>query len=340
MSKEFEIQLVRAGVAYASVQSQDGEVTMDASAAIKRTLRGTLYSLPAEADLLIDWLRVVHVPTNQPVGAFMATTAPRSVSAAGAVSHAVEAYDLSYLLERNKVEKPADAYWPAGTKYTSVIENILTRCGIADWVITPSNAAISADRTDWEPGTSWLEIINQLLSEIGYNSLWFDGYGTCHVGPHVNPNLRPVQHVYRAGKDSVIIREHTIEDDTFNTPNVFTVIVDGPDQTHPIWAQAVNDDPTSRLSVPRRGRVVAPIEKLDGITDQAAAQAYVDNLKWRSMASDEIAKIQTVPESGHETLDIIEVDLPELKGRWEELGWTLPLNGGLMSHTIRRTVYV
>lgn len=337
MSEKFEIQLVRDGVAYALAQHRGTEVMMDASAAIKRTLRGTLYGLPPEVDLLIDRLRVMH--GLEPIGTFIAATAPRSISAAGAVSYEVEAYDLSYLLERSRVEKAADAYWPAGTKYTSAIESILVRCGIADWVITPSNAVLAVDRTDWEPGTSWLEIVNQLLSEMGYNSLWFDSFGTCRVEPHVASHLRPVSHDYSAGKGSIIVREHTIEDDTFDTPNVFTVLVDGPDQQQPIWAQAINDDPTSRLSVPRRGRVVAPVKKLDGIADQAAAQAYVDNLKWRSMASEEIAKIQTDPESGHEMLDIIATDLPELKGKWEEMAWTLPLSGALMSHTMRRTVY-
>lgn len=335
----YHIAAVRNGVPYTKIRHKGGEIIMDASAAIKRALRCTLHDVPEEVDLLLDRLRVYDGET--PVGTFIATTAPHTTSATGAVTYAIEAYDLTYLLQRNGVEKQTDAYWPAGTLYTEAVKQILVRCGISEWIIKESPLAMSTDRSNWDPGTSWLEIANQLLQEIGYNTVWFDSNGTVRIEPYVAPELRSIAHSYQQGPDSTILLQHEGQDDTFGAANVFTVLVDNPDLEEPIWVQSINDDPTSRLSVARRGRIVAPPVKLDGIANRAAAQAYCNDLKRRSMISTETATIQTKPESGHEFLDILEVDLPGLTGKWEEIEWELPLDGlGLMSHKIRRAIYV
>lgn len=336
---DYRIAAVRNSVPYTTIRHTDGEVIMDASAAIKRVLRCTLHEVPNKVDLLLDHLRVYD--GEIPVGTFIPTTAPHTTSPTGAVTYAIEAYDLTYLLQRDGVEKQTDPYWPAGTLYTEAVKQILVRCGISDWIITDSPLKMSTDRSNWNPGTSWLEIANQLLQEIGYNTVWFDANGTARIEPYITPELRSVTHSYRQGMNSTILLEHEGQDDTFGAANVFTVLVDNPDLEEPIWVQSINDDPTSRLSVAQRGRIVAPPVKLDGIANREAAQAYCNDLKRRSMISTETATIQTKPETGHEFLDIIEVDLPDLTGKWEEIQWELPLDSlKLMSHKIRRAVYV
>lgn len=336
----YDIILTRKGIPLHTLSHTNSEVRQDATAEIKRALSCTLFDLPADSDLLTDYLQVVERGTDIPVGTFVVTTAPKDVSDAGVVSYGVEAYDLTYLLHRAKVERPSDAYWPAGTKYTAAIEQLLVKASIQDWIIEPSQAVLAADRGDWDVGTSFLEIANQLLAEIGYTTVWFDRSGTCRIEPYTAPELRAVDHEYRAGDGSVIVRAYRQQDDLFDAPNVFTVCINGPDQTEPIWVQSVNDDPTSRLSTAHRGRIAAPVVQLDGVADQQAAQAYCDELKRRSMASTEMCDIQTAPESGHETLDIVSIDMGDLVGKWEEIAWTLPLKSGLMSHRVRRVLYV
>ena len=340
---QFRFELLRSGVRYCDAQAlAGGEISCTASAALKKSISCTLL-LPHDAQLLTDRLRVSLLCDGvwSRLGTFVVTTAPRSVSADGLATYDVEGYDLTYLVYRAKLERRSDGYFAAGTMYTDAVSAILVRCGITDAIIEPSELTLAADREDWEVGESYLNIVNTLLQEIGYTTLWFDANGVARSEPYRSPVLRDVQHRYAAGRDSIILREHTVEDDTFDAYNVFPVAVSNLDTGNPIYVTSVNDDPTSRLSTAVRGRIVAPVAQLDGAADLAAAQAYADNLKLKSMISTETAKIQTAIVPGHEVLDTLEISLPELSGKWEEIGWSIPLSpDGLMTHTIRRAIYV
>lgn len=339
----FRFELLRQGVRLCDLKArQDGEITCTASAEIKRALSCTV-QLPDEADLLNDRIRVSLEQDGAwfPLGVFIPTTAPRTVSAEGLVTVGIEAYDLTYQVYRAKLERRSDGYFPAGTAYTTAVKTVLTRCGISNVSIPDSSQTLAAAREDWEIGESYLTVVNTLLEEIGYTTLWFDSAGVARSGPYQSPVLRPVQHRYAAGPGSVVLRAHTVEDDTFDAYNVFPVSVSDLDSGEPIYVVSVNDDPSSKLSTLARGRLVAPVTRLDGAADEAAAQAYADSLRLKSMISTETAKIQTAICPGHEVLDILELDLPELTGKWEETAWSIPLSpDGLMSHTVRRAVYV
>ena len=120
---------------------------------------------------------------------------------------------------------------------------------------------------------------------------------------------------------------------------MFTVGVSNSD-TDPIFVTEVNDSLDSRISTVYRGRIAAPVVMLDGAPSEDEVRRYAQNLVLKSRISTETASIQTAPEAGHEGGDAVSLSLPEISGKFEETGWTLPLDGSLMTHELRRAVYV
>lgn len=353
-------EVMRDNVVFGAAKATNpGEITTEASAAIKRSLSCELI-LPEGANMLTDELRVsvemdardvylgdIHLPftlstgERKTLGYFIATTMPKNVGPDGKARYGIEAYDRTYKVYRKRLESRSDGYIASGTLYTTAIKRLLTACGISDMLIEDSTLAISAAREDWDVGTSYLDIVNTLLSEINYNTLWFDSEGVARAEKYESPAEKVPGISYRSGRDSIILRSHTVEDDTFQSYNVFTVGCNKLEDDNAIYVFSVNDDPSSKLSTIQRGRIAAPIVMLQDVADVQTAQDYADNLKLKSMISTETAQIQTGFNPRHETLDVIEVDIPGLAGKFEEIAWTLPLTvSSLMTHTIRRAIYV
>lgn len=361
----FVYEVIRDGVRYGEAKATSpGTINMEASAAIKRSLSCELM-LPEGADMLTDELRIsvetegrsaapilgqISLPFvlgavaskgRKALGTFIVTTMPKSVGEDGKARYGIEAYDRTYKVYRKKLESRADGYIAAGTLYTTAIKQLLTACGIQDMIVEDSPLSIATAREDWDVGTSYLDIINTLASEINYGSLWFDGEGVARLEKYVSPITKEPKISYRSGRDSIILRSHQVEDDVFSAYNVFIVACNKLNDDNPIYVTSVNSDPSSRLSTVRRGRIVAPVEKLADVANIATAQEYADNLKLKSMISTETARIQTGFNPEHEVLDVLEIQIPGLSGKFEEVAWTLPLTAqALMSHTIRRAVYV
>lgn len=205
-------------------------------------------------------------------------------------------------------------------------------------MIPDSALTLREDREDWDVGESFLTIVNTLLGEINYNSLWFDAAGIARSEPYTAPTARGVRFTYQSGRDAVV-RAHSAQDDYFSAYNVFTVGVSD-SGTEPIYVTAVNDAVDSRISTVYRGRIAAPVVMLQGTPSEAEVQRYAQNLVIKSRISTETVSIQTAPEAGHEVGDAISLYIPEISGKFEETGWTLPLDGGLMTHKLRRAIYV
>ena len=62
-------------------------------------------------------------------------------------------------------------FFPAGERYTDRIQALLQQCGIQSAIVEDSDEIFATDREDWEIGTTVLDIVNNLLDEINYQSL-------------------------------------------------------------------------------------------------------------------------------------------------------------------------
>lgn len=328
--------VLKNGVRFALAQMR-GEpyITADARAELKKSIMGEI-QLPEGTDTLNDRLQLCLVidGTEYPLGEYIMTTVTDAVDEAGGVYSSVEAYDGCYLAQRYRAE--TRLHFNAGEVYTDVIQQLLIECGVDKVSAAPNTATLTTDREDWEIGTPYLHIINDLLKEINFASLWFDANGFARLGRAVLPRAENIRHSYLPGQYSVIQRAKTSYLDVFSKYNVFMAMVDSADLEAPMIATAVNDNPTSVLSIQRRGRIQAPIERLNNIASQEELQAYVDGLRDASLMTVQTVDVTTALMPGHEILDIVALE----DGIYQEVGWTMTLGAnGQMTHTLEREVF-
>lgn len=311
-------------------------IMMDATAEIKKSFRANVI-LPDNTDIMNDAIEV-DITINGNIfkmGEYYIGTATETTNSYGLTTVEIEGYDGCYKPSRYRTENIY--HISAGEKYTQVVQSMLIESGVEKILVTDSPYTIKNDREDWEIGTSYLEIINDLLSEINYDSLWFDNEGYARIAPKRTAVSDSVDHVYKSGKYSVISENRTKETDVFSKYNVFIAYVDNADNESLMIAKAENNDASSILSIPRRGRIQAPPKRLDNIASQEELQAYVDNWRSQSMTSTESLTIQTELDGIHNVLDTVQCE----DNLYLESAWEMNLDAGsLMSHTLQREVFI
>lgn len=338
----YRMNVLRGGVEYAQLTWADGSapsILVSKDAQIKGSLSAQLYEQEG-VDLLSDELQPCIVVDGETtaLGVFQATTVQEVCDEYGTRLH-IEAYDRCWRVQQRRTE--GVYHLSAGTPYLTAVQQLLTAAGIKLILATPSSAVLATDREDWDAGTDYLAICNQLLEEINYDPVWFDGYGMCHLEAYTAPDGNRIDHAYSASDVRLrpITDDRTQEVDLFSAPNVFVRICSNPDLPAPLTATAVNESPTSATSVLRRGMRIVDVGQVDNIASQAELQALVDRLRNESMYATKTITFYTLAEGGHGVGDIVSVDDELIGGIWEETAWSLTLAPGeLMQHTARRVV--
>lgn len=335
--------LLRKGVKYAEAKAAgSAAVSFDLRRKIKLLFSGDLV-LPQEMQRLSDRLRPVLIldGTEYPLGQFLLTSV-RQIREGGRLFDRCEGYDLCFLAQRTRIEEKL--FIPAGARYIDWIQALLQRCGVELAIVEDSPEVFSTDREDWEIGTPVLDILNGLLDELSYQSLWFDAEGAARISPVLEPTAKNIRHRYGPGRESgyTLVREGYLrEDDLFDVCNVFIVQCQNPELKTMMQAVSVNDDPGSALSVFQQGRIMAAPVRLDNIGSQAALQRYADRLRWRSMTAAQTTIVRTALNPVHQCGDILALEGDLAPGVYEETGWAMELEpGGLMEHTLRRVCYL
>lgn len=330
---------IREGVAYTALEAVDGapSIRMDASGEIKTSLRGT-FAVPPGVDWLTDTLRPAMVVDGieYPLGEYVITSVVDQYNGARKYS-ALEGYDLGVRVKNGTLDRRITI--SRGSKYLDAIQEQLLACGIQRVMMDPCGDTIQEYRADWEIGDSRLKVINDLLAEINYRTLWFDAAGVARLTRYRPPASELATKTYAAGELSVIKDDTTSSLDTYGAYNDWIAVVSNPDKSL-MTARAANDSPLSALSVQRIGRRTAPVIRLDNIASQAALQEYVDNVKLRGMASQETVTWATA-NMPHEVGEIIILQHPHLQGVFEETAWEMTLQAGAeMQHTGKRVIYL
>lgn len=335
----FRYAIIRNGVEYAPARAVvPASISMVSSGEVKTSLRGT-FVLPEEADLLTDHIRPYMTidGAEYPLGEYVVGTADE-IYTGGAAHTEIEAYDLGSKVKNSYLSDGLFLQW--GTKYLDAIQAQLIACGITNVIADPTSETLPTSREDWEIGTSRIKIINDLLAEINYRSLWFDNKGNARLSKYVAPAVENATKTYKADEYSVISAQSSRSLDIYGAYNDFVAVVSSPDYDTPLIARATNDDPSSALSVQRIGKRTAPVMRLNNISSQAALQEYVDNVRNQAMLTTETCTFTTAL-MPHEVWDIVILDHPQLQGVYEETEWTMPLEaGGEMSHKGKRVMYL
>lgn len=345
MSFRYEL-LSSANVKKADIRTVTAaSISNNALAEIKRTAKFTLVD-DGNINFLSDRIKPyarLKMPdggySEWPLGVFIPTTPPRKSDATDVVTREIEAYDLLQVLVDDKV---ADRFTiTTGSNYIASVKSLLDGAGIASQNLTATDKTLPADR-DWDPGTTKLSIINDLLGAINYRSLWFDENGVAIAQPYVTPEVRASEYTYRDDDSSVIFPtvQHSL--DLFALPNQWVLYVSEADR-EPLRSVYTNSSPNSPTSTVNRGRtIVAAPEQVDA-ADQATLDALAERKAFEASQVYEQVEFETALMPFHSDSDVytLEFSALGLSAKYSETQWDMELKaGGRMRHQIRRVVSV
>ena len=269
-----------------------------------------------------------------PLGVYMITTTPETLRDTGNYMQC-EGYDETMILKQAKLT--TRKYYSLGTTYLSIIEGLLTECGLTNIIADASGSTISPAR-EYEPGKSYLEVINDLLQEIDYNPVYADLSGYIHLEKKQNRQNADIS--YTDLSDFKIIKPIKRTTDIYNKPNVITGVITSPEKDVKIYT-AENNSLDSAVSIPKRGYRVVEVIKLGNIASEATLKDYIDRLMLEAMQTTEVIEFSTFAEGGHEYGTMVSLDTKLISGLYRETGYTIRIDRtARMTHTLQRKVYL
>lgn len=311
---------------------------MEDSGEIKTSLHGD-FALAAGVNWLSDEIRpeLWIDGERSPLGIFLPATVKEQENETTRYL-SIDAYDHCWRVQDTRTASLLRI--AAGTNYLSAVQALLVEAGVRTAAITPTAATLPEDREGWDLGTSYLDIVNQLLSEINYNALWFNSQGAAVLEPAATPSARSIAHTLdSASVQSLLLPSFAKETDAFQAPNVFICVCSNPDKDAPLVATSENTNPTSPLSIARRGRRICTLESVENIASQAELQAYANRLRDQSQFTGETITVQTGLLPGFGVAEVTALHYGDLAALCIERGWTMELvPGGTMTHRLERVV--
>lgn len=288
-------------------------------------------------------------PVRFDLGVYCLTT-PGQPLGTGTPVYPSTGYDKLYLLN----QPIGDAYSVAsGAVVLSTVRTIITTVTGSSHIILDGTKSTStlADAKAWSvtdaQTTTWLQVVNALLSTVSYRPLWADQNGYYRSEPYVDPATRPTEFTVGAG-DSSVARfvdprwaEHVIVSNenrslnrtAWNQPNWWRFVQSGLtfqpiEGSGQYTVQNISAGPTSQAAA---GRIIkAPVQALSA-TGQADLQAQGDRVVAQAIATAESVTFSTapLPIAGH--YDVLMYADPTLPGadnrRVVAQQWSLPLDG-------------
>jgi hypothetical protein len=161
----------------------------------------------------------------------------------------------------------------AGTVVTTEIISLITGAGVTNYAITASSATLTGGMA-WQPGTSKLRIVNDLLAAIGYFALYANFDGALVGEPYVLPASRPILYELIDGPTSVYDPNFTRDVDIWRIPNRVVITGQGDGTTAALTSSIDNTDADSPYSIANRGRVIGYSETGVEADSQATLDAY------------------------------------------------------------------
>lgn len=272
------------------------------------------------------------------LGAYF-TNAPDRIIGTNPVTHEVQGVDLLHALK----SPVGDAYSvPSGTAYLTRVAEILAAQGFTQ-VLTDQSAATktlpSTKTYAMAEDITWLKIVNDLLSAVGYQGIWTDWNGYVRCVPYVVPATRSSEWTYTNNiTTSMLAPQRKLTRDYFDAPNKWIAVkTNGIDSPTPpsegagIYTFVNQSD--GATSIDSRHRTITRYLAID-----AADQASLVATAQRSIQADK--RIKTVYEAGtapnplHWHFDRIRVEDTDAGAPFEfiEQSWSLPLDGSDQTH--------
>lgn len=308
--------------------SASPKITMDSEKDIKMQLSG-VFKVISDVNFIKD--RIICTLDGQKCGEFIVTKCETFYNKNSAFWK-IDACDQAFLLRRFCTEERL--FVPAGSSYLEVIQNLMKKCGIFK-IISDDSFEIFLNDREWDLGCDFLSIINQLLKEISFNSLWFDSDGNARLTRYSPPSSSSISHIF-SSKNSLIENQSSLSLDISKIYNVFMAISNSFDNSVVFKATASNDDANSDVSTINLGRILAPVYFLEDIPSQNALQDFVNKLRDESLLSQQIVSFSSKVQI-HQVFENIAIEYPHLDGIYREFKWVLELGkSNKMTHFARR----
>jgi hypothetical protein len=274
-----------------------------------------------------------------PLGVFLLSTPKRTLSERGIVTREVKAYDQLVVLNQDKI---GDRYVVnAGAYYTEAIADLIAPLGLTA-AITASDLTLPGAR-EWEPGTTLLRILNDLLAAINYESAWFDESGRLICRPYLSPADRSSEYTYADDRYSMRTGSAGQTLDLFDIPNQWVLVKSEGDEP-PLVSVYTNDDPSSRTSTAARGRTIVDYREGEDAADQETLDAKARRYAFNASQVFETIEIETAVMPMHSNADVLSLEIPALGidgQKFSEQSWAFELRrGARMTHNVRRVVTV
>ncbi|MED2871135.1 hypothetical protein P4268_08020 [Bacillus thuringiensis] len=289
-----------------------------------------------------------------PLGVFLMNS-PKRVDNGVEVFRDVQAYDLLSILESAKVITPFSITPDLTYGWSKVIRDILTGVDTQvaikwgyNFPVAKVNVPLSPKSSTSKPriyqaGESWLKVLNDLASCIGYQALFVDENGVINCLPYVKPASRPITKTYEDDNLSVIYNEAEEEYDIYAVPNVFVCTQQADSEGVRYYSKFFNTNEGSLTSIPNVGRYIVDYREVDNIDDQGNLDHYCARVA--NEASQAYGKIvfNTVLMPYHSHFNAMKIKYTPLAvdDVYTETAWSMDLsNGGQMSHTARKVIEV
>lgn len=338
---DFRYILTRNGADYGRIYPLPDSapvLRMDDAGAIKTSLSGSFAPAPS-ANWLEDEIRAELIIDGDPypLGVFLPAVVLETEDES-TKGLQIECYDRCWRVDTVTTEGILSL--AAGTNYLTAVKSLLAGAGISLIVEIPTSATLTEQREDWDVGTSYLTIVNDLLSEINYNPLWFDAFGSAILEPASVPTAENIEHTLDASNvKSLLLPSLSRETDIYSAPNVFLCVCSNADKAQAMYAKSENTNPQSPLSIPRRGRRITRTVRVNNIASQEELQAYADRLRDESMIGGETIKVRTALLPNFGVADVTALHFGDLNAICIERAYEMELSvGGSMEHRLEKVV--
>jgi hypothetical protein len=272
----------------AEIPVVNGEVAVDLNAAVAMTFTGEVLG----TELLTpfrDWIAPVitierpstdgtgNVLEVQQLGLYQVQPAEKRFTAASS-RFAIDGRDPTWLLASDVIARPYNI--AAGVNYSVAIRQVIESAGISRHAIQTTAATLPRKRS-WKPGTTKLQIANDLARSNGFLSLFADRTGRIRSRRFQRLGTTAAARTISTANGDVI-RELTLTPDQERLTNHVVVVGNNPDGD-PVIAERLNDDPSSPTSTVSLGSpddpvVITKYVEDSNIDDQDAADQLADRL--------------------------------------------------------------
>lgn len=340
---DFRMEITRDSIPIGRLLCRSVSIRFDASAEVMRGMQANVFANRQDMaegftwNMFTDRLRPVLIRdgVETPLGVFMVIAAPESLNETGNYL-GIEAYDETMLLKQ--AAATSRIYFASGTAYLTAIEQMLTECGFANILRDESDATMQISR-EFAVGTTYLEIINTLLEEMNYNPVHTDVNG--YVILTRKAQKATADFVYKDRDEFKLLGSIERDTDIYEKPNVLVGVISNPQTTPTVYTRE-NDDPTSILSIYRRGYRVVKIYKMGNMASQAELEAYIDAELLNAMQTTETVNFETLAEAGHEYGNTVQLATGLIEGLYTETFYQIDIsiNKARMKHRGERRVFV